>query len=248
MIIGDDVGTQRLRVRLLAEGLKRRKPALRIIQALRVTAGVPEASGVAQAGLVIEKATGLAYREVIQERIFAPVGMANSGFLWMDRVYPNVAEGCDPLHDESGNIVGWKRNIYAFPPIGSPDSGAYVTAGDLDRFLRAVIAGKLLSPASTQAFLTPQVPYQQRPGGETRYGYGPVFLTQDDRVIWLQKEGINAGVSAVIRHYPGQNLNVVLLSNLEDGVWRPLKEVHERVIAGDFLGVSIGGDPNSARP
>jgi len=54
MIIGDDVGTQRLRVRLLAEGLKRRKPALRIMQALRVTAGVPEASGVAQAGLVIE--------------------------------------------------------------------------------------------------------------------------------------------------------------------------------------------------
>jgi hypothetical protein len=62
-------------------------------------------------------------------------------------VHENVAEGCDPIQDEQGNLLGWKKNIYSFPPIGSPDSGAHVTAGDLDRFLRAVQAGKLLSPA-----------------------------------------------------------------------------------------------------
>ena len=79
-------------------------------------------------------------------RVFAPAGMLHSDFFRMDMVDDDVAEGCDPIRDEDGRILGWKRNIYSYPPIGCPDSGAYVTAGDLDRFLRQAKAGSLLSP------------------------------------------------------------------------------------------------------
>ena len=47
------------------------------------------------------------------------------------RVRENVAEGADPIRDADGNVVAWKKNIYSFPPVGSPDSGAHVTARDL---------------------------------------------------------------------------------------------------------------------
>src|SRR5260370_12575643 len=83
--------------------------------------------------------------------------MLHSDFLRMDLAYDDVAEGCDPLHDEHGTLVAWKKNIYAYPPIGSPDGGAHVTASDLDRFLRKVKAGSLLSAQPTAAFCTPQV-------------------------------------------------------------------------------------------
>src|SRR5260370_24341279 len=107
-------------------------------------------------GLLIEKASRLSYRDYVRQQIFAPAEMLHSDFLRLDLVYDDVAEGCDPLRDEHGTLVAWKKNMYSFPPIGSPDGGAYVTAADLDRFLRQVKAGTLLSPQSTAAFFTPQ--------------------------------------------------------------------------------------------
>jgi CubicO group peptidase (beta-lactamase class C family) len=93
-------------------------------------------------GLMIERVTGMAYRDYVRQNVFARAGMAHSDFLRMDRAHEQVAEGCDPIRDEGGRVVGWKKNIYSFPPVGSPDSGAHVTAGDLDRFLRAVKGGR----------------------------------------------------------------------------------------------------------
>ena len=115
-------------------------------------------------GLLIEKASGLSYRDYVRQHIFAPAGMLQSDFLRLDLVYDDVAEGCDPLRNERGTLVSWKKNIYSFPPIGSPDGGAYVTAADLDRFLRQVKAGALLSPHSTAAFFTPQALVNALPG------------------------------------------------------------------------------------
>jgi CubicO group peptidase (beta-lactamase class C family) len=161
--------------------------------------------------------------------------MAHSDFMRLDRVHEKVAEGCDPIRDEDGYVVGWKKNIYAFPPIGSPDSGAYVTAGDLDRFLWAVIAGELLSPELTEAFQTPKVHYREMDGWTKMYGYGLWFyVDKAAKVVCCQKEGINAGVSGLIRHFPHQDINVVILSNMENGVWKPIWEIHEMVVTGQF--------------
>ncbi len=188
-------------------------------------------------GLMIEKITGVPYRDYVRENVFARAGMARSDFFRMDRVHEDVAEGCDPIRDEQGHILAWQRNIYAFPPVGSPDSGAHVTAGDLDRFLRAVQAGQLLSPELTKAFLTPQVHYGDWDDGTTMYGHGLMFyLDRSGKVVCCQKDGINAGVSGIIRHFPDRDINVVILSNMENGVWEPVWEVHKLVVAGDLDG------------
>jgi CubicO group peptidase (beta-lactamase class C family) len=179
-------------------------------------------------GLLIEKAGGLPYRDYVRQNVFARAGLASADFLRMDRVSENVAEGSDPLRDGSGRVTGWKRNIYSYPPIGSPDGGAHVTAGDLDRFLRAVQAGTLLSPEMTAAFFTPQAHYRAVAGGTAKYGYGLMFVVDAaDRVVFYEKDGINAGASGVVRHYPEGDLTVVILSNMEKGAWEPLARVHE---------------------
>jgi CubicO group peptidase (beta-lactamase class C family) len=140
--------------------------------------------------------------------------MLHSDFLRLDLTYDNVAEGCDPLRDEHGTLVAWKKNIYAFPPIGSPDGGAYVTAADLDWFLRKVKEGTLLSAQSTAAFFTPQVLHRRQEDWKQMYGYGMEFAVDGaGKVLFAEKEGIYDGASAVIRHYPDQDINVVLLAN-----------------------------------
>lgn len=183
------------------------------------------------AGLMMEKATGMSYRDVIRERIFKPSGMNDSGFFRLDGCEPNVAEGSDPIPDETEAITGWRKNIYSYPPIGSPDSGAYVTAADLDRFLLAARAGRLLSPELTERFFTPQVDYQTQDGWTMRYGLGLWFRVEPDgHVLYGQKEGYNAGVSAVMRYYFDWDLNLVILSNMADGVWAPTREIHKLVV------------------
>jgi CubicO group peptidase (beta-lactamase class C family) len=184
-------------------------------------------------GRLVETISGLAYRDYVRQNIFARAGMARSDFFHLAEVQPEVAEGSDPVRDAGGQMTGWRENIYSFPPIGSPDGGAYVTAPDLVRFLRAVQAGELLSPALTEAFLTPQVPYQAGPGWQKQYGLGLWFyLDPAGQVVFYEKEGQNAGVSAVLRHFPQAAISVVLLSNMEAGVWEPIWKVHELIVAG----------------
>ena len=186
-------------------------------------------------GLMIEKTTGMSYCDYVRKHIFEKSGMTHSDFLDMGRVNENVAEGCDPIRDDQGTITGWKKNIYSYPPIGSPDSGAYVTARDLDRFLRATQSGKLLSQELTEALFTPQVDYKQKDGWIMKYGYCFWFYVEPDgKVVCLQKEGVNAGVSGALRYFPEQDINVLILSNMEEGVWDPIWKIHELVVEGKF--------------
>lgn len=186
-------------------------------------------------GLMIEKATGVNYRDYVREHIFEKARMSHSGFFDMGQVNEMVAEGSDPIRNLDGKIEGWKKNIYSYPPIGSPDSGAYVTAGDLDCFLRAVQSGELLSQELTEAFLSPHVDYKQKGSWTMKYGYCLWFYVEKNgKVVCYQKEGVNAGVSGLIRYFPERDINVVLLSNMEDGVWEPVWKIHELVVDEKF--------------
>jgi len=186
-------------------------------------------------GLMIEKATGISYRDYIQKHIFEKAGMNHSDFFDMGQVNENVAEGSDPIRNEKDEIIGWKKNIYSYPPIGSPDSGAYVTAGDLNRFLRALQSGQFVSQELTDQLFKPHVDYKDKDGWMMKYGYCFWFyIKPDGKVVCLQKEGVNAGVSVAMRYFPEQDINVVILSNMEEGVWKPVWEIHELIVDGKF--------------
>ncbi len=67
------------------------------------------------------------------------------------------------------------------------------------------------------------------------FGYGLWFyVDQQGQVVCYQKEGINAGVSGMIRHFPTHDLNVVLLSNTIDGAWEPIWKIHDLVVGGQI--------------
>ncbi len=101
--------------------------------------------------------------------------------------------------------------------------------------MRGVTDGRLMSPASTDAFLAPQVDYRVRDGWTQRFGLGPWFRVEPDgSVLFLEKEGGNPGVSGMVRHYPARDLTVVILSNMADGAWEPIRRVHGQVLAGAF--------------
>ena len=140
-------------------------------------------------GLMIERATGSTYRDYVAEHVFARAGMNRSGFFRMDVVEPDVAEGVEPIEDDDGGIVGWRRNIYSYPPVGGPDGGAHVTVGDLLRFHRAVADGRLLGPALTAELLSPKARHGARGAGSHLMGFGFEFETDADGGRALLLEG-----------------------------------------------------------
>ncbi|MGV8968019.1 MAG: serine hydrolase domain-containing protein [Cellulomonas sp.] len=183
-------------------------------------------------GLCVERASGLSYRDYVRSRVFAPAGMDRSDFFRMDDVVPDVAEGADPVRDPDGNITAWRRNIYSYPPIGSPDGGAHVTAHDLEKFLRAARTGRLFSPDLTQQFLEPHALHSTTEDAIRRIGLGLEFFSDsNDDLMFIQKEGMNTGTSALLRYYPGANRTIVLLSNTSDGVWAPGRAMHTMIRA-----------------
>jgi len=181
-------------------------------------------------GLMIERATGATYRSYVAEHVFVPAGMKRSGFFRMDVIEPDVAEGVEAIEDEDGGVVAWRRNIYSYPPIGGPDGGAHVTVGDLLRFHRAVMEGRLLGSALTAELLSPKARHSARGAGSHLMGFGFEFETDaDDDVRCYWKEGVNVGVSGMLCHYPTKDITFAVLAIGEKAAWDPIKAIDEAV-------------------
>ncbi len=180
-------------------------------------------------GLMVERATGLAYRDYVCDRVFAPAQMSRSGFFAMDVVEPDVAEGLTPILEPDGVRTGWRRSIYSYPPIGTPDGGAHATVDDLVAFHNALRAGRLLGDELTQAMLAPHEDYRPLEVGRHRTGFGFEFCEVDGGLRSYWKEGSNTGVSGILQHYPGPDVTVAVLCNLGDAAWGPI-EVIDRLV------------------
>jgi hypothetical protein len=61
-------------------------------------------------------------------------------------------------------------------------------------------------------------------------GFGFEFETDaDDVVRCYWKEGVNVGVSGILRHYPTEDITVVVLAVGEKAAWSPIKAIDEAV-------------------
>jgi CubicO group peptidase (beta-lactamase class C family) len=175
-------------------------------------------AGYLLAGLAIEHASGLAFRDYVHAEVFAKAGMSRSAYFDKRYAEPELAEGFDL--DDEGRL---EQNIYAYPPVGHADGGAFCTAGDLHAFLAALRGGELLSPASTEAFFTPQCPAGHP---DVLQGFGLEYRA--DR--WW-KEGCSEGASGILQHFSGIGLDAVVLANSAEGAWPVVDEIQRLAAA-----------------
>lgn len=167
-------------------------------------------------GLLIERLTHMPYKEYVQRNIFDRAWMTRSGFVALDDVELEVAEGYIPITDADDPVVDWKKNIYSTTPEAAADGGATSTAEDLVHFVEALRAGRLLSPMLTEAMLSPYVSQREdRPRGYAwEYGYGNAFIRDEDgQIVRWGHTGEEDGVSCRLYHYPGIDVDVVILGN-----------------------------------
>lgn len=163
-------------------------------------------SGFILLGRIVEKASGQDYYDYVREHVFRPAGMTQSGFLRMDVPNHNVASGYADGPD------GTRRdNIFALGLRGSPAGGAYATAGDMDRFARALMDGRLVSPATRERMWT-GVTSNSEDG--TSYGYGASVARYAGRKV-VGHGGGWKGITDRFEFYPELGITVTILGNTD---------------------------------
>jgi hypothetical protein len=159
----------------------------------------------------------------------------------MDEINENTAEGYKNTYGSDGKWNGFKKNIYCYPPIGTPDGGAYTTVEDLDIFIRAIKNNILLSEHYSKTLLTPHCQFTKPsswkavPNVQIRNGYGFEFLEIDNKTFCIYKDGLNDGVSAIFSYYPYADITMSILANQNCNVWAMHREMQTEIYNRFYL-------------
>lgn len=158
------------------------------------------------AGYVVEQVSGQPYEQFLQEHIFGPLDMKNTGY----------------AHDDKGLAIGYsdgsKRAIRLDGSLPFAAAGLFSTVEDLYVYSQALNSKQLLSQKSLDAFfgLHKQVdadggfsPGYQLP---VYYGYGWAIANYNKHRL-IGHDGMIEGYSGDLRRFPDDNWTIILLMN-----------------------------------
>ena len=155
-------------------------------------------SGYVLLGYLIEKISGESYQEFVNENIFRPLGMKDSGYDSNTAIIP---------HRASGYARGPNGFVHAgFIDMTVPlSAGAlYSTTEDLLKWEQALFGGKLLSPASLEKMTTPF---------KNNYAFGVEVETVNGHKVIRHNGGIE-GFNTQLEYFPDEKLTIAVLANM----------------------------------
>jgi CubicO group peptidase (beta-lactamase class C family) len=158
-------------------------------------------SGYVLLGYLVEKISGETYEKFLQENIFTPLRMKDSGYDSNSAVIARRASGYAPAGPNNSNFVnaGFINMTVPF------SAGAlYSTTEDLLRWEQGLFGGKVLSPASLAKMTT---------AFKNDYAFGLQVRTDKGRKVIDHGGGIE-GFNTKLAYYPDDKLTVIVLGNL----------------------------------
>jgi CubicO group peptidase (beta-lactamase class C family) len=175
-------------------------------------------SGYIVLGAIIEQASGKTYETFLQENIFTPLHMLNTGY----------------EHDKSMLATGYANaNAEAEAidmSIPFAAGGLYSTVEDLVRWDQALDTEKLLPKPLLDTMFTAHAAIPNSDGAS--YGYGWVIGQQLGHSAIGHNGGIEGFVSSLNR-FPDDKVTIIMLSNQQD--------INPNAISNQLAGIVFGG-------
>jgi len=160
-------------------------------------------SGYILLGAIIEKVTGKPYEKVLQENIFTPLQMHNTGYDVSYKVLPKRASGYDRW-----NLV-YQNASYMDMSIPYAAGALYSTVEDLALWDQALYTDMLLSASSKAILFTPY-----KNGYAYGWGIGNMQIGQlKDSIEVMAHQGAVNGFKTSLIRIPTNKQLVVLLDN-----------------------------------
>jgi len=168
---------------------------------------------VAVLGILIGKATGRFYGDLLQERIFRPLGMTTARIISEADIVPGRAAGY--------RLVGGqlKNQEWVSPSLNTTADGSlYLSALDMARWAEALETNVPLPAALRERMWTAATLADGRtaPAGEGgAYGFG-WFLTRRGGQPAMEHSGSWQGFKSYIGRFPAHKLTVYAFANLAE--------------------------------
>ena len=147
---------------------------------------------------LLEKISGEAYEKFVQENIFNPLGMKDTGYDSNSAVILHRASGYVHINDRFENA----SFIHMSVPRGA--GGLYSTTEDLLKWEQGLFGGKLLKAASLEEMITPF---------KDDYAFGLGVRMVGGHKLIDHGGGIE-GFNTLLAYYPEDKLTLVVLANV----------------------------------
>ncbi len=167
--------------------------------------------------LIAERASGVDYHQLVDERVCVPAAMVDTAFLRSDELPGRAALG---YLDDAGN----RTNVLHLPVRGTGDGGAYTTAADIHAFWDALFAGRIVAASTVDSMTHPSS------DGHTdglRHGLGFWLYETLDAV---SMHGFDAGMGFVSTHDRANRFTYTVLGNQSRGTW-PVSQRLDELLA-----------------
>jgi CubicO group peptidase (beta-lactamase class C family) len=181
--------------------------------------------------VVLEKMLGKSLEEIMQEKIFRPLGMKNSSYTWHPAFEKDYSFG----HKTTGKLYEKDKDNEA-----RSASTLETTLDDYTRFVRGVLQHQVLNAATAKEMFTPQIrlksvqqfgPLSRRDSTtndaiQLSYGLGWGLL-QSSYGTGAFKEGHGDGFQHYSIIFPKQKTGIIIMSNSDnaESIFKELLEI-----------------------
>ncbi len=173
---------------------------------------------------IIQKVSGKTYEKYLQENIFNPQGMKDSGIDDPIKIIKNRVAGYDK------DTHGLKNAVYTDMAWANGAGAIYSTIDDMYLWNRALYGNKLLSQKSLDAMMTGYIPMVQ--GSDAiKYGYGLEIENNTPFGRRIEHGGKTNGFRSLLVCYPDEDVCIIILSNF---IFAPVKEIKDTIMANLF--------------
>ena len=174
-------------------------------------------SGYVLLGYLIEKISGQSYSQFVQDNIFTPLGMKDSGYDSNSAIIAHRAAGYAP--SDKGLINAG----YIDMSIPLSAGALYSTTEDLLRWEQGLFGGQLLSVASLQKMTTPF---------KNDYAFALAVRDANGHKVIEHGGGIE-GFNTQLSYYPDDKLTIVVLANQNTGATGDIASKLAALVHGD---------------
>jgi len=169
-------------------------------------------------GIIIHRVTGRFYGDVLQERIFMPLGMTSTRIISESDIVPHRSSGYRLVKGEL------KNQEWVSPTLNTTADGAlYTNVLDLAKWDAALYQRKFLKPSSYDAMWTP---VKLNDGKTYPYGFGWSIQDEAGHHI-VSHDGAWQGFTMTIARFLDNGLTVIVMTNLDENNSNPSKIVAE---------------------
>jgi CubicO group peptidase (beta-lactamase class C family) len=157
-------------------------------------------AGYVLAARIVEEVSGMPYAQFLQERIFGPTGMQNSGYA---HAGAQLAVG---YHSATGGAAAFEPTVV----LGA--LGVYSTAEDLLRWDQALYTDTPLTAASRARMFTGYTPADLK---DAEYGYGWNLVNTPGHHLALHPGQVPGFETMLVRSVDDRS-TIIILANQED--------------------------------